>query len=55
VDGFDLHYDGDYDEPGLDPEAPYHENHMAADALERTFIVFTGESWREYEAAIEEL
>jgi hypothetical protein len=43
------------DDPGLSPDAPYHRQHMEADALERMCIVMAGEDWVEYENAIESL
>ena len=42
----------DFDEPGRLREAPYHKQHMAADAIERMFCQLAGISWPEYEAAI---
>ena len=51
VDAFDLKHP-ELDDPGLDPRAPYHACHMEADALERLFILLTGNDWIEYEAAI---
>ncbi len=54
VDAFDLKHP-ELDDPGLDPRAPYHATHMEADALERLFIVLTGNDWIEYEAAVNAL
>ena len=55
VDAWDLGDGKDLDDPGLDPKACYHKYHMMADALERTFIVMSGEDWIPYEQAIEEM
>lgn len=54
VDEFDITHP-ELDDPGLSPEAPYHKTHMEADALERLFIVLSGNDWVEYETAIEEV
>ena len=51
---FDLAHP-EHADPGLLPAAPYHREHMAADALERIFCQLAGISWPEYEAAIEAL
>jgi hypothetical protein len=55
VDAFDCGPGADLDDPGLSPAAPYHKTHMEADALERLFIVLSGDDWIEYEAALNEL
>lgn len=55
VDAFDLGPGKNLDEPGLSPDAPYHKTHMEADAIERLAILFFGEDWIEYEAAIAKL
>ncbi len=54
VDEFDITHP-ELDDPGLSPEAPYHKTHLEADALERLFIVFTGNDWVTYEDAINAL
>lgn len=54
VDQFDLAH-LDHDDPGLLPDAPYHKTHMEADALERLFVVLSGNDWVEYEKAIENI
>jgi hypothetical protein len=36
VSAFDIEFDGE--DPGADPEAPYHEEHMTATALELAFV-----------------
>jgi hypothetical protein len=55
VDAFDMGEGADLDEPGEDPRAPYHANHMKADSMEREFILYAGEDWIEYGDAIEAL
>lgn len=39
------------DDPGTLSEAPYHKEHMTADANERTFCLQLGFDWNEYDAA----
>ncbi len=55
VDAFDSGPGADHPDPGLMPEAPYHRTHMEADVIERAYIIFTGNDWVEYEAAIDQL
>jgi len=55
VDAFDSGPGADLDDPGLSPDAPYHKTHMEADAIERLFIILTGNDWIEYEAALDAL
>ena len=40
---------GNVDEPGDDPEAPYHNEHCIATAIERLMCAQLGRSWKEYE------
>jgi len=40
------------DEPGSLKEAPYHKEHMAADAIERMVAILLGVEWNDYEEAI---
>jgi len=54
VDAFDEANQED-DDPGMLPAAPYHKTHLAADAIERMFILLAGEDWAEYDAAVMEL
>lgn len=42
-------------EPGLNRKAPYHKQHMVADAIERLFIQLCGADWREYEKRVDKL
>jgi hypothetical protein len=54
VDAFDYGHP-ELDDPGLSKEAPYHKPHMEADTIERLAILFFGEDWVDYEAAINKL
>jgi hypothetical protein len=54
VDNFDTLYekrrkDGNIDEPGDDPKAPYHLEHGFASSAERMLIAACGVNWKEYE------
>ena len=55
VDAFDSGPGADLDDPGLSPDAPYHKTHMESDALERLFIILSGNDWIEYEAVLDDL
>ena len=55
VDAFDSGPGADLDDPGLSPDAPYHKTHMEADAIERLFIILSGNDWIEYESALDSL
>jgi hypothetical protein len=53
VDDFDLAWvdsrkPGDTSEPGDDPRAPYHKQHVAATRVERLVCLVLGVSWRKY-------
>lgn len=54
VDQFDIDHP-ELDDPGLSLDACYHKTHMEADAIERLFIVLSGNDWVEYEAAVNDL
>lgn len=43
------------DDPGHDPAAPYHKEHVFAESVERLVAQQLGVNWQEYEAAIEAL
>lgn len=43
------------DEPGEDPSAPYHDEHMFAEELEKLLAKRLGVNWDEYVQRIEEL
>jgi hypothetical protein len=55
VDRFDLHYPGDYDEPGDDPRCPYSGPHCIATGVERILAAVMGISWTRYEETIDNL
>ena len=50
IDAFDHGFTGD-GEPGCDPNAPYHREHMLAELIERQFISNVGCEWRQYKSA----
>ena len=52
VDAWDMGEGKDLDEPGNDPRAPYHAQHVFATAVERAFIEGMGITWDEYDAAV---
>lgn len=57
IDEFDIAFEanrvpGDESEPGADPSAPYHREHMLATAIERSAAVMFGVDWDEYDAAV---
>lgn len=43
------------DDPGHDPEAPYHSEHVFAECMERLFAQQLGVNWKEYGEAIDAL
>lgn len=58
IDDFDMAYeaarkDGDDSEPGDDPKAPYHKEHLFATAIERLMAGELGVDWTAYDAAVE--
>jgi len=44
-----------YDEPGDDPLAPYHKQHVQAGIIERQLALALNVDWTEYEAALDKL
>ena len=50
IDKWDTWFEvnGQGDEPGDDIRAPYHIQHVQAEALERVFAVFLGRNWEDY-------
>ena len=54
VDAWDMSH-GDLDEPGEDPRAPYHRQHMAADAIERAVAWMMGVDWNDYTSKVDSL
>ena len=47
--------EGNVDEPGDDPQAPYQNEHCLATAIERMMAAALGVKWQEYDNAISEL
>ena len=54
VDQWDLNFKGK-GEPGDDPNAPYHKQHVQASIVERTLARQLGVDWSKYEQKLEEL
>jgi len=60
VDKFDIEFEkarpqGNTDEPGDEPNAPYHRQHCLATGFERILAAVLGVKWKEYEKKIESL
>lgn len=60
VDKFDMTYelqrrDGNSDEPGDDPLAPYAKQHCIATGIERVLCAHFGENWKEYEEELDHM
>jgi len=60
VDAFDVAFEaarqeGNVDEPGMDPHAPYHFQHRIADGIERLLAVELEVDWSHYERAVNSL
>lgn len=57
IDAFDIEFEksrekGNYDEPGDDKSAPYHDQHMFATKIERLLAKRLKVDWDEYDKAI---
>jgi hypothetical protein len=52
VDAFDMGPGADLDEPGNDPSAPYHAQHMVATQIEMQLAAAMHVNWAEYDAAV---
>jgi len=57
IDAFDIEFEknrkpGDDSEPGHDPRAPYHREHVFAEKLERLFLEELGESWNAHDLRV---
>lgn len=57
IDDFDLEFEarrpeGNMDEPGDDPRAPYHFQHCIATGIERCLAGVLGVSWKIYDEAV---
>lgn len=55
VDAFDMGEGKDLEEPGDSPSAPYHREHLVANAVERLMQAQFGLSDEEYEGALAKL
>lgn len=59
VDAFDTQHaqcaNPVFEEPGDDPSAPYHEQHVFASNIERLIAAYMHLNWQQYEAAIKRL
>lgn len=54
IDAFDMAHP-ELDDPGADPRAPYHREHLAATRIEKLLALLLGVKWSEYEAAFNKL
>jgi hypothetical protein len=54
VDKFDISHP-ELSEPGEDLRAPYHKEHMIADAFERMMSIHLGVDWSEYTKRVNEI
>ena len=57
IDAFDLSFesarlDGNDDEPGHDPDAPYHAEHVFAEKIERLLAEELGVDWDTYDKTV---
>jgi len=54
IDEFDFAFKGD-GEPGESEDAPYHDEHIFAESVEKTLAAALNISWEKYTAAVEAL
>jgi hypothetical protein len=54
VDAWDKTH-ADDDDPGGNPAAPYHKQHMAAELIERLMAKFLGVSWHQHDKTVEHI
>ena len=52
VDEFDMGAGSVLEEPGMDPAAPYHQQHIAATVVEMVLASVLGVDWAEYDVAV---
>jgi hypothetical protein len=57
VDSFDQEFEakrveGNEDEPGHDPKAPYHKEHVFAEKIERMLAKELGVNWKQYDRTV---
>ena len=60
VDRFDIEFEknrdgGNFDEPGMESDAPYYMQHRIADAIERLLAVQLGVDWNDYDKKVNSL
>lgn len=60
VTAFDIEYEknrpeGNFDEPGNCPAAPYYEQHQTATQIEKLMALKLGVNWEAYDAAVNSL
>lgn len=55
VDAWDMGPGKDMDEPGANPLAPYHREHVWASRVERVAAVLLGVSWGRYDMVVQGL
>jgi hypothetical protein len=60
IDQFDIAFEakraeGNEDEPGHDPMAPYHKEHVFAEKVERLLAAELGVDWDDYDRIVTEL
>ena len=60
ISNFDIEFekkrqDGNVDEPGDDPNAPYRKEHFFATSVERLLAAELGVDWKEYDDAVNSL
>lgn len=53
IDAFDKAYEGD--DPGADPQAPYHKEHMKAEEIERILADYLDIDWAKYDELVRAL
>ena len=54
IDKFDISHP-ELDDPGWCPKAPYHKEHVAAEALERQAAILMGVNWLEYQETLDKI
>ncbi len=55
IDNFDINYKdySFYNEPGDNPAAPYHRQHVTATIIERIVSSFIGVNWKDYNECLD--
>lgn len=54
VDRFDIEHP-ELDDPGADPRAPYHLEHLASEQLEKQMCLLLGLDWDQHQAILDAL